>query len=96
MSEPMTAPVPLSGPRVRLRPWTDADFAPFAALNDDPQVMRWLTARLSRDESDGFARRIRADIEEEGSGLWALDVPQLGFAGFVGLSSRVPFEWKNT
>ena len=92
MYEPITAPAILCGPRVRLRQWTEADFAPFAALNDDPQVMRHLIARLTRDESDAFARRIRADIEAEGSGLWALDVPRLGFAGFVGSSSRVPFE----
>ena len=30
--------VTLTGPRVTLRPWTDADRAPFAALNDDPSV----------------------------------------------------------
>ena len=92
MPDPKTSSLTLCGPRVRLRQWTDADFASFAMLNDDPQVMHYLIARLTRDESDAFARRIRADIEAEGSGLWALEVPQLGFAGFVGLSSRVPFE----
>lgn len=87
--QPSTA---LCGPRVRLRRWTDADLAPFAAMNADPEVMRHLIARLSRDESDAFAQRIRTHFDTHGFGLWALDVPGLGFAGFVGLSAKVPFE----
>lgn len=82
----------LRGERVTLRPWTDADLAPFAALNADEEVMRYLTARLTREESDAYARRIRTHIDTRGFGLWALDVPQLGFVGFVGLSAKVPFE----
>lgn len=35
--------------------------------------------------------RMRAAMATYGFGWWALDVPLLGFAGFVGLS-RVPFE----
>ena len=86
----------LRGARVTLRPWVDADLAPFAALNADPEVMRHLTAALSRVESDALAARIRGHFAEHGFGLWALDVPDaagaMGFAGFVGLSARVPFE----
>jgi len=54
--------------------------------------MRHLIARLSRDESDAFAQRIRTHFDTHGFGLWALDVPRLGFAGFVGLSAKVPFD----
>jgi RimJ/RimL family protein N-acetyltransferase len=82
----------LRGPRVTLRPWTDADLGPFAALNADPEVMLRMTKVLTRDESDAYAQRIRAHLDEHGFGLWALDVPGLGFAGFVGLSAKVPFE----
>jgi RimJ/RimL family protein N-acetyltransferase len=88
----------LRGERVVLRDWTDDDLAPFAALNADPEVMRHLTKRLTRDESDALARRIREHLEAHGFGLWALDVPaapgEAGmrrFAGFVGLA-RVPIE----
>ena len=88
----MNPTVTLCGPRVRLRPWADADLAPFAAMGADPEVMRFLIKPLTREESDGFVQRIRAHFAEHGFGLWALDVPQLGFAGFVGLTSRVPFE----
>lgn len=82
----------LRGPRVQLRAWTDADLAPFAALNADPEVMLRMSKRLTRDESDAYAARIRAHIDAHGFGLWALDVPGLGFAGFVGLSAKVPFK----
>jgi RimJ/RimL family protein N-acetyltransferase len=82
----------LHGARITLRPWRDDDLAPFAALNDDPEVMRHLSGRLSRDDSDAMVARIREHFAQHGFGLWALDVPGLGFAGFVGLSARVPFE----
>jgi RimJ/RimL family protein N-acetyltransferase len=88
----MNSPTLLRGPRVQLRAWTDADLAPFAVLNADPEVMLHMSKRLTRDESDAYATRIRAHIDEHGFGLWALDVPDLGFAGFVGLSPKVPFE----
>ena len=82
----------LSGPRVSLRPWTDDDLAPFAAMNDDPEVMHHMSRHLTREESDAFAARVGAHIAEHGFGLWALDVPGLGFAGFCGLSAKVAFE----
>ena len=82
----------LHGARVTLRPWADADRAPFAALNADPQVMLHMTKALSRAESDALVDRIRAHFEAHGFGLWTLEVPALGFAGFVGLSARVPFD----
>ena len=85
-------PNPLHGARVRLRQWTDADLAPFAAMNADADVMRHLIARLSRDESDAMARRNRVHIDTHGFGLWALDVPGLSFAGFVGINPKLPFE----
>ena len=38
----------LHGERVTLRPWREDDLAPFAALNDDPEVMQHLSGRMSR------------------------------------------------
>ncbi len=81
----------LVGPRVRLRQWRDDDLAPFAAMNADPAVMRHFPAALTRTESDAMAGRARASMAVNGFGAWALEVPQIGFAGFVGLT-RVPFE----
>lgn len=78
--------------RLLLRQWTDADRAPFAALNADPEVMRWFPFTLSREESDALADRISGHIAEHGWGLWALEVADGGaFAGFTGLA-RPRFE----
>ena len=81
----------LRGPRVTLRHWRDDDLAAFAALNADPEVMRQFMAPLTRAESDALATRIRTNFETRGFAQWALDVPGIGFAGFVGLS-LAPFE----
>jgi RimJ/RimL family protein N-acetyltransferase len=84
----------LSTARLRLRGWRDSDYAPFAALNADPEVMRHFPAPLARAASDAFADRCRATIDERGWGLWAVEVlpgaDERGdagaFTGFVGLN----------
>ncbi|WP_284616116.1 GNAT family N-acetyltransferase [Aquabacterium humicola] len=75
------------GLRVRLRAWRDDDLPAFAALNAAPEVMRWLKAPLSRDDSDAMARRMADRLRSQGWGHYALEVPAVGFAGFVGLST---------
>jgi len=78
--------------RLVLRDWRDSDLAPFAALNADPDVMQHFRGTLTRAESDAFAARIRANLHQDGWGLWAVEV--IGgepFIGFVGLA-RQTFE----
>jgi RimJ/RimL family protein N-acetyltransferase len=76
----------LETPRLLLRPWQPADRAPFAALNADPEVMRYFPAVLTRAQSDTFAARIEAQFAEDGWGLWAVERRDTaGFIGFVGL-----------
>jgi len=73
--------------RLLLRAWRPEDREPFAALNADPEVMRWFPAPMTRAESDTLADRIEARMAELGFGLTALEIkggPR--FAGFVGLS----------
>lgn len=78
--------------RLLLRAWRDDDLEPFATLNDDPEVMEYLPKRLSREESDALAARIRDRFHEHGYGLWAVEVSDgAPFIGFVGLH-HVPFE----
>lgn len=73
--------------RLLLRGWRDEDLEPFAALNADPVVMEHFLAPLSRRESDQFAHRIRAELDQRGWGLWAVEVRETSsFAGFVGLA----------
>jgi len=75
--------------RLRLRQWTAEDFAPFAELNTDPEVMRHFPATLSRQQSDALAERERTAIAERGWGLWAVEVVDgPSFVGFVGLTEQ--------
>jgi RimJ/RimL family protein N-acetyltransferase len=80
--------------RLLLRRWRAADREPFAELNADPEVMEYLSAPLSRAESDGFADEIEARFALHGYGLWAVEPlagPDAGaFAGFVGLNPVRP------
>ena len=73
-------------PRLRLREWRDSDLAPFAAMNADPQVMRYFPETLDRAASDALVERIRVQFDNHGFGPWAVEIPGVtAFAGFVGL-----------
>ncbi|NTY88986.1 GNAT family N-acetyltransferase [Serratia fonticola] len=74
-------------PRLLLRGWQDSDLPAFAALNSDPEVMKYFPAALNRAESDAQANRIRQFMQQHGWGLWAIEVKhQAAFIGFVGLA----------
>jgi RimJ/RimL family protein N-acetyltransferase len=82
----LAAPPELLTQRLRLRRWTDADRAPFAALNADPVVMEHLPALLTPTQSDEFVDRIEACFDERRLGLWVVEVAQhRGALGYVGL-----------
>ena len=92
----MTAPahesggIPLVEPRTErlwLRQWRDDDWAPFAALNADTEVMRYFPSTLDERESNAFAYRNAALLEVYGYGLWAVEERASGeFVGMVGLN----------
>jgi len=82
--------------RLLLRQWRDSDFAAFAALNGDPEVMRHFPSTMPVRDSDAMAAFIRTRIAEQGWGLWAVEVAGgEPFIGFVGLS-RPRFEARFT
>ena len=73
--------------RLVMRRWTDADREPFAAMNADPEVMRYFPAPLDRVESDALIDRIDEQFDAYGYGLWALELRAYGaFLGFTGLA----------
>ena len=73
--------------RLLMRRWSDLDRAPFAAMNADPDVMRYFPAALDRAESDQLIDRIDERFDQQGFGLWALEVLESGeFVGFTGLN----------
>ena len=73
--------------RLLLRPRRLGDRGIFAALNADARVMEWFPATLTRDESNALADRIEQRMDQQGWGLWAVEVPAVAdFIGFIGLS----------
>src|SRR5260370_8148656 len=73
--------------RLVMRGWLESDREPFAALNGDPETMRFFPGTLDRAASDALADRIESLFEEQGYGLWALEVQETGeFIGFTGLN----------
>jgi len=81
--------------RLFLRQWRPADREPFAAMGEDPRVMEFFPALLSRAESDAAADRFESLLAERGWGFWAVERKATGrFIGFVGLNvpaAELPF-----
>jgi RimJ/RimL family protein N-acetyltransferase len=77
----------LTTSRLLLRSWLAADLAPFAALNADPQTMRFMPRCLAGGESAALAGAAQAELERRGFGLWAVALrASAQFIGYVGLS----------
>lgn len=74
--------------RLLLRRWRPSDLEPFARMNADPRVMEFFPRSISSSESNALAARIQRHFDDNGFGLWAVEIPQLTpFAGFIGLST---------
>ncbi len=77
----------LHTPRLLMRRWTGADRDAFAAMNADPEVMRYFPVVQDRSTSDASVDRIEALFTVQGFGLWALERLDTGhFIGFTGLN----------
>ncbi|MCC7006410.1 MAG: GNAT family N-acetyltransferase [Ottowia sp.] len=73
--------------RLYLRHWQVQDRPHFAAINADPEVMRYLPRILTNEQSDVLANCIVDAITSRGIGFWALQTKSENcFIGFVGLS----------
>lgn len=81
-----TSKIMLQTERLLLRQWTDDDFASFAEICADKEVMEYFPSPLAEDESFDTGSRIQSLIHERGWGFWAVEIPnQARFIGFVGL-----------
>jgi 3-dehydroquinate dehydratase/shikimate dehydrogenase len=88
----MTSPVTIETERLILRPWSEADLAPFAALNADPRVMECFPSVKTFDESNQEYERICGHIHQHGYGFWAAELKTTHqFIGFIGIK-QVMFE----
>lgn len=82
----------LETPRLILRDWSDDDLNDFARMNADKRVMEYFPHPLDETQTHAFYRRIRAEIDREGFGLWAIEKKTDGrFIGFTGFHA-VGFE----
>jgi RimJ/RimL family protein N-acetyltransferase len=72
--------------RLILRQWRDEDAGPLAAMNADPEVLRFFPSVQTRAGSDAMLGRLREKWADDGLCFWALEAKGEGFAGFTGLN----------
>ncbi|MBM7061456.1 GNAT family N-acetyltransferase [Pseudomonas sp. UL073] len=87
--------IELESPRLYLRRWRAQDLPALAALNADPEVMRYFPTCLSREQSDALAARLDSHFTEHGFTFWALerkdDGSLIGFTGLARVDFAAPF-----
>jgi len=76
--------------RLLLRSWQEADQAPWAALNADPEVREFFPEVLTAEQSRASAHAFQADLDARGWGWWALEVRETGT--FIGMAGLDPVE----
>lgn len=73
--------------RLGFRDWIAADLEELAAINTDPQVMRFFPAVQSLQQTEKFIERMSIQFKEKGFCYFAADhLDTLDFIGFIGLS----------
>jgi RimJ/RimL family protein N-acetyltransferase len=73
--------------RLILRPFRGSDLEPWAALNADPDVTRYLGPPLTRADSDRLAAAVNASYATDGIGFLAVERRVDGaFLGACGLT----------
>ena len=76
----------ISTERLIMRGWRESDLAPWAAMNADPEVRRYLGPLLTFEQASAWVLNFQDDLDRYGFGFWALEVRASGeFIGFTGL-----------
>ena len=82
----MSRIIELETDRLRLRQWNESDYAFFADMNADSEVMKYFPKPLAEEESNFFAIKLQSHIQDKGWGLWALELKSTGkFIGYTGM-----------
>ena len=72
--------------RLILRAWRNEDAAPFHAMGQDAEVMRYIGAPLSRDDAEDMVERQNRILDAFGRCFWAVERRGDGaFLGFCGV-----------
>jgi RimJ/RimL family protein N-acetyltransferase len=81
--------------RLVMRGWRESDLVPWAAMNADPEVRRYLGPLLTFGQASAWVLSFQDDLDRYGFGFWALEVRASGeFIGFTGLQTvdeEMPF-----
>ncbi len=78
-----TGEILLTTPRLSLRSWRPDDLPTFAALNADPEVMRYLGNVLSTEQATELADAIQKRFLQRGFGM--LPVERRADGAFLGI-----------
>lgn len=77
--------------RLLIRRWRDEDVAPFHAMSEDPEVMRFLGPPLTLEQARAAKGRMVARQAEHGFCFWAVERrADAAFIGFCGLLAAKP------
>lgn len=69
-----------------MRGWRESDLEPWAAMNADPEVRRFLGPALTHEQAAAWVLNYQDDLDRYGFGFWAVEVRESGqFIGFTGL-----------
>lgn len=80
-------PIEFDTARLSFRVWQDEHRAPFAAMNADPEVMRFFPAMPTQEQSDASIDAWLVQFAHQGWSNWAVQLLATGeFVGFIGLS----------
>jgi RimJ/RimL family protein N-acetyltransferase len=81
--------------RLIMRGWREADLAPWAAMNADPEVRRYVGPLLTFEQAAAWVLNYQDDLDRYGFGFWAVEIRASGeFIGFTGLNTvdkEMPF-----
>ena len=93
MSRP--TPITFTTERLAFCEWADHHRTPFAAMNVDPEVMRYFPTLQNAEQSNATIDAWVTQFSQRGWGNWAVELKSTGeFIGFIGLSvpkRQLPF-----
>jgi RimJ/RimL family protein N-acetyltransferase len=61
-------------PRLGFRLWQEFDLEPFAAINADPEVMRYFQKTFSKQDTQAFMERMKNSFADRGYCYFAVDL----------------------
>ena len=81
--------------RLGFRMWEESDKEPFSKMNANGEVMKYFPKTLEPKESDKFVHRIEEHFNDNGYGLWVVEIKDskefIGTIGFLIASFEAEF-----